>query len=103
MILLRLAFISYIWTLNYLRYGDSKQCLVSRRRSQNIASGSLKDFKILTILQEKVLCRVCFEADISVVLLPCRHHILCSTCCDKCKKCPICRVTIEERLPVYDV
>ncbi|KAI8542976.1 hypothetical protein RHMOL_Rhmol08G0182400 [Rhododendron molle] len=52
---------------------------------------------------EKVLCRVCFEAEIGVVLLPCRHRILCSGCCDKCKKCPICRVLIEERLPVYDV
>ncbi|XP_059453710.1 uncharacterized protein LOC132184192 [Corylus avellana] len=52
---------------------------------------------------EKILCRVCFEEQINVVLLPCRHHILCSTCCDKCKKCPICRVPIEERLPVYDV
>ncbi|XP_052179454.1 uncharacterized protein LOC127792873 [Diospyros lotus] len=52
---------------------------------------------------EKVLCRVCFEREISVVLLPCRHRILCSNCCEKCKKCPICRVCIEERLPVYDV
>lgn len=52
---------------------------------------------------EKVLCRVCFGSEISVVLLPCRHRILCSTCSEKCKKCPICRVAIEERLPVYDV
>ncbi|XP_012478627.1 uncharacterized protein LOC105794150 isoform X2 [Gossypium raimondii] len=52
---------------------------------------------------EKILCRVCFEEQICVVLLPCRHHVLCSTCCEKCKRCPICRVSIEERLPVYDV
>ncbi|KAL0342422.1 UNVERIFIED_CONTAM: hypothetical protein Scaly_1904800 [Sesamum calycinum] len=52
---------------------------------------------------EKVLCRVCFEGEITIVLLPCRHRILCSSCSDKCKKCPICRVPIEERLPVYDV
>ncbi|XP_045828351.1 uncharacterized protein LOC123920196 [Trifolium pratense] len=52
---------------------------------------------------EKILCRVCFEEQINVVLLPCKHHILCSTCCEKCKKCPICRGTIEERMPVYDV
>ncbi|XP_030476897.2 uncharacterized protein LOC115693958 [Syzygium oleosum] len=52
---------------------------------------------------EKVLCRVCFEREISIVLLPCRHRVLCSTCSQKCKKCPICRVSIEERLPVYDV
>ncbi|PON86516.1 Transmembrane Fragile-X-F-associated protein [Trema orientale] len=52
---------------------------------------------------EKVLCRICFEREISVVLLPCRHRVLCSTCCEKCKKCPICRVSVEQRLPVYDV
>ncbi|KAK7356979.1 hypothetical protein VNO80_16260 [Phaseolus coccineus] len=52
---------------------------------------------------EKILCRICFEEQINVVLLPCRHHIICSTCCDKCKRCPVCRGTIEERMPVYDV
>ncbi|GAU19054.1 hypothetical protein TSUD_193910 [Trifolium subterraneum] len=52
---------------------------------------------------EKVLCRVCFEGEISVVLLPCRHRVLCSLCSEKCKACPICRHYIAERLPVYDV
>jgi len=52
---------------------------------------------------EKVLCRICFEGEIAVVLLPCRHRILCSACSEKCKKCPICRVSIMERMPVYDV
>ncbi|XP_042407096.1 uncharacterized protein LOC121996973 isoform X2 [Zingiber officinale] len=52
---------------------------------------------------EKVLCRICFEAEICTVLLPCRHRILCKSCSEKCKKCPICRVPIEERMPVYDV
>lgn len=52
---------------------------------------------------EKVLCRICFEGDIAVVLLPCRHRILCSMCSEKCKRCPICRVSIVERMPVYDV
>ncbi|KAK8921940.1 hypothetical protein KSP39_PZI020649 [Platanthera zijinensis] len=52
---------------------------------------------------EKILCRICFEAEICMVLLPCRHRTLCKSCAEKCKKCPICRVTIEERMPVYDV
>ncbi|KAG5039333.1 hypothetical protein JHK85_011809 [Glycine max] len=53
--------------------------------------------------EEKVLCRICFEGEINVVLLPCRHRVLCSTCSQKRKKCPICRDSIAERLPVYDV
>ncbi|KAK9684400.1 hypothetical protein RND81_10G207500 [Saponaria officinalis] len=52
---------------------------------------------------EKVLCRICFEREISIVLLPCRHRILCCLCSDKCKKCPVCRVTVDERMAVYDV
>ncbi|GER43845.1 transmembrane Fragile-X-F-associated protein [Striga asiatica] len=51
---------------------------------------------------EKILCRVCFDEHINVVLLPCRHYVLCSSCCEKCKRCPICRVYVEERLLVYD-
>ncbi|XP_021761265.1 uncharacterized protein LOC110726112 isoform X1 [Chenopodium quinoa] len=52
---------------------------------------------------DKVLCRICFEGDISIVLLPCRHRILCSVCSDKCKRCPVCRVIVDDRLIVYDV
>ena len=34
------------------------------------------------------------------------HVMFCDiyrSCSEKCKKCPICRVSIEERMPVYDV
>ncbi|XP_057726667.1 uncharacterized protein LOC130941988 isoform X1 [Arachis stenosperma] len=51
---------------------------------------------------EKILCRICFQREISIVLLPCRHRSLCSTCAAKCKNCPICRDNIIMRLPVYD-
>ncbi|WVZ64917.1 hypothetical protein U9M48_014364 [Paspalum notatum var. saurae] len=51
---------------------------------------------------DRIFCRVCFERDICVVLLPCRHHVLCEPCSNKCHSCPICRLTIESRLSVYD-
>lgn len=55
------------------------------------------------IQQEKLLCRVCFEREISIVLMPCRHRVLCQLCADKCKHCPICRSAILERMVVFDV
>lgn len=51
---------------------------------------------------ERILCRICFEWDICIVLLPCRHHVLCEPCSNKCQSCPICRVPIESKLPVND-
>ncbi|XP_062193419.1 uncharacterized protein LOC133896796 isoform X2 [Phragmites australis] len=54
------------------------------------------------VKNERILCRICFERDICIVLLPCRHHVLCKPCSNKCQSCPICRLTIESRLSVYD-
>ncbi|KAG6757808.1 hypothetical protein POTOM_038133 [Populus tomentosa] len=52
---------------------------------------------------DKILCRICFKGLINVVLLPCRHRALSSTCCQKSKSCPLCLVTNEVQLSVYDV
>ncbi|KAL8250562.1 hypothetical protein R6Q59_034255 [Mikania micrantha] len=45
-------------------------------------------------------CKICFDRDISTVLLPCGHRFLCRICSDKCEKCPFCRAIVEKRLPV---
>lgn len=36
----------------------------------------------------------------NIIICP---YFWCSNCSERCKKCPICRIIIEERLPVYDV
>ncbi|WOK97721.1 hypothetical protein Cni_G06429 [Canna indica] len=53
--------------------------------------------------KEKVICRICHEAEVCMVLLPCQHRILCKSCSEKCVSCPICQTTIKEWMPVYDV
>ncbi|PIN23686.1 putative E3 ubiquitin ligase [Handroanthus impetiginosus] len=74
-----------------------QSALVAQTEITNI---SQEEFERLQ--NEKILCRVCFDEQINVVLLPCRHYVLCSICCERCKKCPICRVSVEERLVVHD-
>ncbi|XP_048737260.2 cell growth regulator with RING finger domain protein 1-like isoform X2 [Ostrea edulis] len=36
-------------------------------------------------------CCVCQSAEMMIVLLPCRHGCVCSTCVNKLDKCPVCR------------
>ena len=50
-------------------------------------------------------CVVCMRAERSVVLLPCRHAVLCGACSAHIEKssnrCPLCRVAIESTMRVY--
>lgn len=43
------------------------------------------------------LCIVCVTSTRSVVLVPCGHLVLCSTCSQCVQACPVCRAAIEER------
>jgi Zinc finger, C3HC4 type (RING finger)/Galactose oxidase, central domain/Kelch motif len=52
-------------------------------------------------LRARSRCAVCIDAEINVVLLPCKHRCLCSACAGALKKCPLCREMIDERLTVY--
>ena len=50
-------------------------------------------------------CVVCMRAERSVVLLPCRHAVLCGACSAHIEKssnrCPLCRVAVESTMRVY--
>ena len=38
---------------------------------------------------------------IEVVLLPCKHRIMCSQCAAKVQSCPMCRQPIQERMSTW--
>ena len=66
-----------------------------------------KEFEKLEIknkeLEEKNLCKVCMDAEISFVFLPCWHMCTCENCAvnGNLKDCPICRVKIEKRNKIF--
>ncbi|XP_048530157.1 uncharacterized protein LOC125509272 isoform X1 [Triticum urartu] len=85
-----------------------KKVLVKEIQRLQLALGEQSKMAMLSQQQcerlknERILCRICFERYICIVLLPCRHHVLCEPCSDKCQSCPICRVPIETKLSVND-
>ncbi|KAG7380629.1 Alpha/beta hydrolase domain-containing protein 4 [Phytophthora pseudosyringae] len=50
---------------------------------------------------EKEPCVVCFEQPVSVVLLPCRHQVLCASCAVRVTTCPIDRRDIQNKVLTY--
>lgn len=49
----------------------------------------------LNNLEETQLCKICMDAVIEVVFLPCQHMVTCSQCAALMTKCPICMGIIK--------
>ena len=46
-------------------------------------------------INEKLICKLCFTNEISVVFLPCAHQFICLDCMQKISICPICPKRIQ--------
>ena len=46
-------------------------------------------------------CKVCFDEPANVLLIPCKHIVLCEACAALSQTCPICRGSVSETLLVY--
>ncbi|KAK7460329.1 hypothetical protein BaRGS_00038917 [Batillaria attramentaria] len=60
-------------------------------------------------IPERVRCKVCLNAESSVLILPCHHVSCCAQCVtslhttalDERRRCPVCRAHIEETHPAF--
>ncbi|OWY95380.1 hypothetical protein PHMEG_00034629 [Phytophthora megakarya] len=51
--------------------------------------------------REKEVCLVCCAKPVSVVLLPCRHQVLCASCALRVTSCPVDRTDIQDKVLTY--
>ncbi|XP_042321080.1 baculoviral IAP repeat-containing protein 7 [Sceloporus undulatus] len=52
-------------------------------------------------LQEERMCKVCMDKDVSIVLVPCGHLVVCSECAPNLRHCPICRGVIRDSMKAF--
>ncbi|XP_013395679.1 putative inhibitor of apoptosis [Lingula anatina] len=52
-------------------------------------------------LRDERICKICMDADVAVVILPCGHFVCCESCAPALMKCPICRVDIRGTVKTY--
>ncbi|KAL3257291.1 hypothetical protein MRX96_046499 [Rhipicephalus microplus] len=73
--------------------GKSKECIVgeSYRRIRVFRFGSLENLR----LKDQRLCKVCLDAEVGVVFLPCGHLVACPACASALSDCPVCRASIR--------
>nr|XP_034334885.1 death-associated inhibitor of apoptosis 2-like [Crassostrea gigas] len=47
------------------------------------------------LLREQKTCKICLDAEVGVVFLPCGHLCCCVMCAPAVRQCPICRAEIR--------
>lgn len=52
-------------------------------------------------IKEEKQCKICMDADVSVVFFPCGHLACCPKCAVPLEICPICRKPIEKQVKIY--
>ncbi|KAL0973793.1 hypothetical protein UPYG_G00211240 [Umbra pygmaea] len=52
-------------------------------------------------LQREKQCKVCMDRDISIVIIPCGHLVVCKQCSEALDKCPICCGVITQKIKTY--
>lgn len=51
-------------------------------------------------LRSKLLCKICMDAPVATLFLPCAHLVTCGNCSAAMVECPICRDSIKGRVLV---
>lgn len=54
------------------------------------------------LLREQRTCKICLDAEVGVVFLPCGHICCCRTCAPKVGQCPVCRTNIQSKMHVFN-
>ncbi|XP_078248134.1 baculoviral IAP repeat-containing protein 7 isoform X1 [Pogona vitticeps] len=52
-------------------------------------------------LQEERTCKVCMDKEVSILLVPCGHLVVCSDCAPNLRRCPICRGAIRDSMKAF--
>lgn len=52
-------------------------------------------------MQEERMCKICMDAEVSVVFLPCGHLSCCAVCATGMRLCPMCRTPIQVQVRAY--
>ncbi|CAN0251080.1 unnamed protein product [Phaeothamnion confervicola] len=76
---------------------------LEKRLQESLETARLEVRRREEAAREQTLCCICRDRAKSVLLLPCRHLCLCRQCAqhDTLGACPICRVTVMDRIAVY--
>ena len=52
-------------------------------------------------LRSNMMCKICLDAQVGKLFLPCRHLVCCEECSAAVRKCPLCRERIVGTITTF--
>ena len=76
---------------------------LSKKNKKPSVDQFLKMLKLLDI-EDKLLCRICFDSERETVFMPCKHMVACVQCAERSiqvfNHCPICKQSVSSIIKV---
>lgn len=77
----------------------------AKRQSDHVAGDTLEKSISLEeenrILKEARQCKICMDAEVGIVFLPCGHLTTCVNCAPNLEDCPVCRSAIKATVRTF--
>ncbi|XP_018407235.1 PREDICTED: baculoviral IAP repeat-containing protein 7-B-like [Cyphomyrmex costatus] len=86
---------------SFLNLTDLKVSVDNKSSYKNIVKRFLNLTKLKGSVDDKSFCKICFEKDLEVLFLPCRHLMACEKCAQNVTECSICQMVVKLALRVY--
>lgn len=88
---------------NKMEENTEGQTTPVKKASVSASHQSHKDIaEELERIRESRTCKICMDAEMDVVFLPCTHMATCSKCAVTMEQCPICRLSIKYTIkPIF--
>ncbi|XP_032681186.1 E3 ubiquitin-protein ligase XIAP-like [Odontomachus brunneus] len=88
------------------RYSDDSavESMSSNNSSINGSNENLSDTKTESCskpISDTRMCKICFDAEVSQLFLPCSHLVTCVNCAKCIKTCPMCREFVTGQMKVF--
>lgn len=78
---------------------ESKNVTNSNNKEESSKSSS--ELSKIEQRDEARLCKICFNQELGIILLPCGHMVLCGPCSIRFNNCPYCRSKINAKLQAF--
>ncbi|AAP29821.1 inhibitor of apoptosis 3 [Choristoneura fumiferana multiple nucleopolyhedrovirus] len=95
----RCAYVLLVKGRDYVQKVVTESCAIRDTTKKQVVKHTVYEPN----LPDEKLCKICYYDEKIVCFVPCGHVVACGKCASSLTNCPICRVTVETAVRMYQI